>query len=67
MTISKLPPCKGCEERHQGCHAGCSRYKMWAEERAEQREKIRATRRKEWDFYGYASSLKKKLKKGGGK
>lgn len=25
------PPCKDCEQRRAGCHAGCERYKTWKE------------------------------------
>ena len=27
-----LVPCKGCEERHEACHAECPRYKEWRAE-----------------------------------
>lgn len=42
----KVPPCKGCEERHEGCHAECDRFIKWKadrnamnEERYKQKEK----------------------------
>ena len=36
-------PCKNCEERHQGCHAGCERYAAWkAEYDARKMEEWRA-------------------------
>jgi len=25
-------PCRGCEDRHFGCHAECERYKSWKTE-----------------------------------
>ena len=25
-------PCKGCEERHPGCHDSCGKYKAWKAE-----------------------------------
>ena len=32
--------CKGCEERHEGCHGECERYKAWKEERDRIREDL---------------------------
>lgn len=29
MTRVK-PPCYKCDDRKQGCHAGCSKYNEWA-------------------------------------
>ena len=26
------PGCKGCAERHEGCHSGCERYKAFRKE-----------------------------------
>ena len=36
-------PCFKCQDRHQGCHAECDRYKEWNADR----ERIRAQQRKE--------------------
>lgn len=34
MERSKLSaPCKDCEDRHEGCHAECERYKVYKNER----------------------------------
>ena len=30
--------CKGCEERHQGCHITCERYKAFREDLDKQKE-----------------------------
>lgn len=38
----KKAPCKGCEERHSGCHAECESYIDWKKEHEEENEKIRA-------------------------
>jgi len=27
--MNNKPPCKGCVERHIGCHAECERYAEW--------------------------------------
>ena len=27
--IREKPPCKGCDERHVGCHDRCERYAEW--------------------------------------
>ena len=32
--------CKGCEERHLGCHAECENYKAWKEERDQQKDEL---------------------------
>lgn len=32
-------PCKGCEERQVGCHAGCEKYLEFAAEREVIRDK----------------------------
>ena len=29
--------CLGCEDRHEGCHAECEKYKAWKEEHEEQK------------------------------
>lgn len=31
----KTAPCKGCEQRHPGCHSECERYAEYSNERAE--------------------------------
>lgn len=33
--------CKGCEERHEGCHSGCERYKAFRKELDEKNERKR--------------------------
>lgn len=33
-----IPPCKGCELRHTGCHASCDRYAEWSKEQKERKD-----------------------------
>ena len=33
--------CKGCAERHEGCHSGCERYKAFRKELDEKNERKR--------------------------
>lgn len=42
-------PCKDCEFRHIGCHAECEPYRLYNEER----ERIRAERKKNFDIDDY--------------
>lgn len=30
-----VSPCKGCTDRHAGCHGKCERYNKWANDRAQ--------------------------------
>lgn len=32
-TDRSLAPCRGCQDRHVGCHGGCERYREYREER----------------------------------
>lgn len=44
-------PCKGCKERHIGCHTECLSYKEWKEERTRMIEKDFAKREAEqWSY-----------------
>ena len=37
----KKAPCKNCEKRHAGCHAGCEEYNAWAAvKRQESKERL---------------------------
>ena len=60
--MSRVNPCKGCEERTPECHASCKKYLDWSEERAKERAKNKysrntrsdATHKKQWrDLYKY--------------
>jgi hypothetical protein len=37
-------PCRGCDDRHTGCHAECEKYLSWSNERREARERDYASR-----------------------
>ena len=37
-----IPPCKGCENRHTGCHSECSEYIEWSTSRQKAEAKARA-------------------------
>ena len=47
-TEHLIAPCKGCEDRIQGCHADCQRYLSWKEEKASANEKVREYARKHY-------------------
>lgn len=34
-------PCKGCEQRHEGCHGKCKAYKDYVAQNEAQKEMIR--------------------------
>lgn len=42
LDNNKKTPCKGCEERHPGCHADCEGYLAWKAEYQEKQETIKA-------------------------
>lgn len=39
--------CKGCIDRHVGCHSTCERYKQWKKKQEEEKAVIRDKREKE--------------------
>ncbi len=41
MHLSTLSPCKGCENRREACHDGCTLYKAWKAEADKVRENKR--------------------------
>lgn len=41
------PKCKGCTERHAGCHCECESYLTWAREHREELERIRQIKEKD--------------------
>lgn len=59
----KKAPCKGCEERHPGCHSECEGYIEWKKAHEEENEKIRADG-ETWRAYFAArkASMRKKDK-----
>lgn len=38
LFSNKPCPCYGCEDRKQGCHGSCERYKKWSAELSEQKQ-----------------------------
>ena len=39
VRINKVkPPCKGCDNRHLGCHGECEEYKTFTDENEKQRK-----------------------------
>lgn len=67
----KKPPCRGCEDRHAGCHGSCEAYKGWKGEREEEKSRALAERRAYQDFRKYQidniNAIKKKQGKKWGK
>ena len=41
-------PCLDCEDRREGCHAVCERYKDYTEELAEYNAEVKANRLREY-------------------
>ena len=44
------PPCKNCETRTIGCHAGCEKYKVFQQQQEEKRKLVEAAFKKECMF-----------------
>lgn len=40
-TLRPKPPCKNCENRHQGCHAKCSEYADFKRDFEQEKAKIK--------------------------
>lgn len=38
--VKKIAPCKGCEQRHVGCHSTCNNYKEWQKMLDEEKERF---------------------------
>ena len=58
----KNNPCKGCEQRHEACHATCKEYKDWKHEKDSEKERVRAI--KSLKALSYNKNIeKRKLKK----
>lgn len=55
--------CKGCPDRHYGCHGKCESYKAFAEERKEILKRARDDNSFDANFQKYCQSLKKRTKK----
>ena len=56
----KTAPCKGCEERHHGCHSHCEAYKAYQAENTKRcEENIQTNKLKEYQRDRYARYQKK--------
>lgn len=44
-------PCKGCTERHAGCHAHCERYQAWSAHNEQRREAERKRKQAYYDTF----------------
>ena len=44
------PKCKGCQDRHVGCHAKCVSYLAWQKEHLAELEMIRKIKQRENDI-----------------
>lgn len=58
MTGTDTSPCYRCEERREGCHAVCKRYRAFAKRRRELSERIREEN--EQNYTPYKPELRRK-------
>ncbi len=62
--ISKLTPCKGCPDRHVGCHSPeCQKWVEFEKRHKEEKEKEYANRKKDALYAGYIIDLNNKIQK----
>jgi len=54
-------PCKGCEDRHVGCHSECDAYIAFKNIREEEREAVH--KKKRVDEYQFVAAQRMKKKK----
>lgn len=40
LNLNLASPCKGCEERHSGCHGECEEFVAWKKEYEQRKEEI---------------------------
>lgn len=40
LSLNLASPCKGCEERHSGCHSECEKFLAWKSEYEAKRAEI---------------------------
>lgn len=57
-------PCKGCADRHLGCHASCDRYIEYKTEHAKQQTFIRRLDEEDQAFRDYKEAKVKRLRGG---
>ena len=56
-------PCKGCEDRHQLCHADCVYYKEYKRELELKAERVRLNKSSYLDADDYTKNSVTKIKK----
>lgn len=57
--------CKGCQERHIGCHGTCPDYIAFSTKRGQELEQIRKQKESMIDISLYVYEAKKRVKKRG--
>lgn len=69
MSLYGDGPCRDCEERHQGCHSGCTAYTEWTVALREKKAAISKARKTSKDLDGVliGSSRRRKRRAGIGK
>lgn len=60
-------PCKGCDDRHVGCHSKCELYLKWNEEHLAKKKEINLKRGEEIDFWRAKRDIIERTKKNGRK
>ena len=55
--------CKGCAERHEGCHSGCERYKKFRKELDEKNERKRLENQAKYSLIEQASKRKEERRR----
>ena len=58
----KTAPCKACDKRELGCHAGCGAYKEFKAELEKLRRYKQEQRIKEWEDAYHLSYFRKERK-----
>ena len=60
-------PCRKCDDRAEGCHGNCERYKEWSEAHKAEKAERKAMTKAETDIVVFRSEMIQKLKKKQGK
>ena len=55
--------CKGCTERHEGCHSKCEKYRSFRKELDEKNERKRLAKEAEYSLIEQASKRKEDRRK----
>lgn len=58
-------PCHGCQERQDGCHPGCQKYKRWTiiNEMRKRREKRLSALKTSYISDGFEKTIRKAVKR----